>query len=223
MNAINKLTVKSALVCLGMCLFISCSESRDKRNNGDTSDNISTTTGNLDLKEEVKDRVEEMKEDMIETDKEKDADRVTRAYMMNLYKIMASEKAVTKATVADVKKLAQTMKKDHTKISADIQTLATKKNITLPADITNEEKRKIDELNEKMGIDFDKEYTKQMKEKHEDAIKDMEKTMEKAEDTDIKQWAGNTIPQLRAHLTQIEKTWEKIKDMKEKEQAHASK
>ena len=197
MNIINKFTLKTAALCLGVTLATSCSNN------------------NAHKEEDPKDQAENMNEQKFDNQGEKDADRLTEAHMANLYEIMAAENAATKATTGEVKKLAEMIKTAHVKMDKDLMDLAAKKNVTLPADLTDEEKRKMDKLTEKSGIDYDKEFTEQMKNKHEDGIKLMEKTSEKAEDADIKQFAANAIPELRSHLTMVENCWNSIKDMKD--------
>lgn len=191
----NKFTLNAAVLCLGVTLLTSCSNSHKEE----------------DPKEEAKD----MNEQKFDSQGEKDADRLSEAHMGNLYEIMASENAAGKASTGEVKKLAEMIKTAHTKMDKDLMEFAAKKNITLPADLTDEEKRKMDKLTEKSGMDYDKEYTEQMKNKHEDAIKMLEKASDKAEDPDVKQFAANAIPEVRSHLTMIETCWNNIKDMKD--------
>ncbi len=219
MNIINKFTLKAAVLCLGVTMMTSCNHNADNTNT------------NTEHKEDPKDQAQNANEQKFDNQGEKDADRLTEAHMANLYEIMAAENAASKATTSEVKKLAEMIKTAHAKMDKNLTELAAKKNITIPADLTDEEKRKMDKLTEKTGIDYDKEFTEQMKSKHEDAIKMMEKTSDKAEDADIKQFAANAIPELRSHLTMIESCWNNIKDMKDNDhtakhndhKAHASK
>lgn len=200
MNIINKFTLKAAATCLGLALITSCSNNK-----------------NAHKEEDPKDQAEHMNEQKFDNQGEKDADRVSKAHMMNLFEIMAAENAATKATTSEVKKLAEMIKTAHTKMDKELMELAAKKNITLPNDLTDEEKRKMDDLNGKTGIDYDKDFTEKMKKGHEDAIDFFEKASDKAEDAEIKQFAANAIPELRSHLTMVETCWNSIKDMKDKD------
>ncbi|MGZ3900360.1 MAG: DUF4142 domain-containing protein [Bacteroidia bacterium] len=201
MNIINKFTLQTAVLCLGVTLITSCANTAAHK------------------EEEPKEQAEQMNEQKLDNQGEKDADRLSEVHMANLYEIMAAENAVTKATTSDVKKLAETLKTAHVKMDKGLMELASKKNITLPADLTSDEMRKIEKLKEKTGMDYDKEFTEQMKSKHEDGIKLMEKISEKSEDAEIKQFAANAIPELRSHLTMVENCWNSIKDMKENDHA----
>lgn len=196
MNIIYKITLRTAVLCLGITLNTSCSNNEHKE-------------------EDPKEHAEEANEEKFDNKGEKDADRLSEAYMGNLYEIMAAESAASKATTGEVKKLAEMMKTAHTKMGKDLADLASRKSVTLPADLTAEQKRDLDKLNEKTGLDFDKEYADQMKNKHEETIKTFEKISEKAEDADIKQWAANTMPEVQSHLTMIESCQNNLKDMKD--------
>lgn len=197
MNTITKITFNAAILCLSITLAPSCSNSNDSKDS--------------------KEVAEEINEEKFNREGEKDADRLNEAYVTSLYEIKASEQAVTRATTAEVKKLAEMMVQAHTKMNTDILGLAQSKNITLATDITDELNRKMKKLNEKNGLDYDKEYTEQMRERHEEGIKLTERAAEKGEDADIKQWATSSTPQLRSHLDMIESTHNVIKDMKDNE------
>ncbi len=158
----------------------------------------------------------EMNEEKFDREGEKAADKLVDAYSSNLYEIRLSENAVTKAVTADVKKLAETLVAAHTKMNADIQNLASSRNVTLPTDLTDAQRKDVEKYNDKHGVEYDKDYTKEMKGKHEDAIKKYERTAEKCDDADVKSWASQTLPEVRSHLDMVESTWNSIKDMKDK-------
>jgi putative membrane protein len=198
MTTIKKFTLKTAILFLSVTLATSCNN-----NANDSKDS--------------KEVAEEVNEDKFNREGEKDADRLNEAYVTSLYEIKASENAVTRATTAEVKKLAEMMVKSHSKMNSDIQALAAKKNITLATDITDELNRKMEKLTEKNGLEYDKEYTEQMRERHEEGIKLCDRAADKGEDAEIKQWAASSTPELRAHLDMIESTHNIIKDMKDNE------
>ena len=192
----NKITIKAAVLCLGLVLATSCG------NNNETAGDQS------------KEHAEEANEQNLNRDGEKDADRLSDLCSMNLYEVKTSEEAMTRATHADVKKIATMMVEAHGKMGKDLQQLATSKGITLPADLTNEQMRDMDKLKDKTGLDYDKEYLDQMKSKHEDAIDKLQNISDKTEDADIKAMANKSLPEIRSHLDMIEATRDQVKDMK---------
>jgi putative membrane protein len=190
----KKITIKSAVMCMGLLFATACGHD---------------TPG-----EQSKEHAEEANAENFAKEGEKDADRVTDVYELNMYEIKSSEQALTKATDAEVKKIAQMMVDAHSKMSTDLQQLATSKGITLPTGLTNEQTRDLDNLNEKSGLDYDKEYLDQMKKGHKDVIDKLQATSDKAEDADIKAMADKALPEVRSHLDMVEATREKVKDMK---------
>jgi putative membrane protein len=160
-------------------------------------------------------QAEEINEDKFNREGEKDADRLNDAYVASMFEVKASQNAISRASTAEVKKLAEMMVAAHSKMNTDIEALASRKNITLATDISDELNRKFEKLTEKNGLDYDKEYTAQMKNRQEEAIKLTDRAAEKAEDPEIKDWAVKNNPELRTHLDMIESTNNIIKDMKD--------
>jgi putative membrane protein len=198
MNTLSKFTFSAGLLLFCIALTPSCSNSN---NSNDSKDSI--------------EQAEEVNEDKFNAEGEKDADRLNEAYVASMYEVKASQNAVSRASTAEVKKLAEMMVAAHSKMNTDIEGLAARKNITLATDITDDLNREFEKLTEKNGLDYDKEYTEQMKNRHEEAIKLTDRTADKAEDPEIKDWAVNSNPELRAHLDMIESTNNIIKNMKD--------
>jgi putative membrane protein len=100
----------------------------------------------------------------------------------------------------NIKEMASMMEKDHTELETEMKELAAKKQITLPAEITEKGNNKVRKLNEKSGAEFDKHYCEILVDEHKDAIKTFEKAIDKSDDIEIKNWAIRTTPILRNHL-----------------------
>jgi putative membrane protein len=161
-----------------------------------------------------KETAKEMNEAKFDKEGEKEADKLVHAYSSNLYEIRASENAAMNATTPEVKKLAGMLVEAHTKMNEDVKNLAAGKGVTLPTDLSDEQRQHMEKLTEKSGIEYDKAYTEQMKKKHEDAIEFYEKTAEKCDDADIKAWANNTVPEVRSHFDMVMSSYNLVKDRK---------
>jgi putative membrane protein len=184
MNYLTRLTLKTAFVSFALLVNTNCSHSSKEP-------------------EDAKDRAEDMNEEKFDRKEEKDADRIVDAYSGNIYEIKASENAASNASTAEVKKVASMMVAAHTKMKTDIATLASKKSITLPEALTDEQLRKLTKLTEKSGIDYDKEYIDQMKNEHDDAVKKLEKLADNAEDPELKSLAATAVPEIKAHMDML--------------------
>jgi putative membrane protein len=105
-----------------------------------------------------------------------------------------------KATNQRVKNFGQMMVDDHSKAGDELKSLASQKNVTLPASMSDDHQKDMDDLNKKKGKDFDKSYMKMMVSDHEKDISEFEKAAKNATDADLKAWADKTLPVLRKHL-----------------------
>lgn len=99
-----------------------------------------------------------------------------------------------------VKAFGTMLVNDHSKAENDVKGLASKKNITLPAELSDETKKHLADMGKKSGKDFDKSFISMMVDDHEKDIKKFEDAAKNAGDADLKTWAENTLPTLRAHL-----------------------
>jgi len=113
--------------------------------------------------------------------------------------------ALSKASSTKVKEFAQTMLDDHTKANEELKALALKKNITLPTTLSDKHQKKYNEMSEKTGSDFDKEYCDLMVKDHKDVVDMFKKAGDNAKDPDLKAWASEKLPTLEHHLTMAER------------------
>lgn len=163
---------------------------------------------------EVAEDENEAKFDDVNEDKEEDADFLVAASEVDMKEIELGKLAQQKSTNADVKALGKMMVEQHEKAAADTKALAAKKNITLPATLTEKGQEAFKDINDKSGHDFDKAYTDKMVEGHEKMIEKMEKASEKATDPEIRMWAANMLPTLRTHLEHAKMAKEKVDAIK---------
>jgi putative membrane protein len=114
--------------------------------------------------------------------------------------------AQQKAASDQVKQFGKKMADDHQKANEQLKTLASKKGMTLPADMTSSDRREYDKLQKKSGAEFDREYMKEMVSDHKKDVKDFESAAKKADDADIKSFASTTLPTLQQHLDLAQQT-----------------
>lgn len=187
-----KTTLQTAILCFGLTLMnASCSGEKDS-----------------------KEVAEDANKENLDKDGEKAADKLVHAYSANLFEIQAAENAAMNASTEDVKKLSAMLIEAHTKMNVDVKTLADAKGVVLPTALTDDQRKELEKLSEKTGIDYDKAFTDKMKSKHEDAVKFYEKTAEKCDDAEIKGWASTTAPEVRSHLDMVLMTENALKDRK---------
>ncbi len=159
-----------------------------------------------------KEVAEEANKENLDHNAEKGADYLVEAYSANMYEIKASENAALNASTAEVKKIATMMIEAHGKMNVDIEKLAATKSITLPNDLTDDQRKDLEKLTEKTGVDYDKVYISKMKDKHEDALEMLNKISEKCDDAEIKTWAQKTAPEVSAHLEMVKAADDNLKN-----------
>ncbi|WP_353717453.1 DUF4142 domain-containing protein [Dyadobacter sp. 676] len=170
------------------------------------------TACNTNKSEDTKEIAEEQNEAKLDTTAlEDDAEFAVAAADGGLMEVQLGELAQKNAANADVKKFGETMVADHSKASEELKTLAARKNITLPAMLSNEKQKKYDELTAKKGAEFDKAYISFMVDDHKEDISEFEEAAKDAKDADVKAWAEGKLPTLRHHLEMAEALHKKLK------------
>lgn len=196
MNMILYKSLRTALLCASFAItFTSCSnEPKD-----------------------AKDAAQEMNDDKFSGEGEKTADKLVHAYSANLYEIKAAENALMNATTPEVKRLAGMLVEAHTKMNEEVKSLAATKDVTLPTELSDDQRKDMEKLTEKSGLEYDKAFTEQMKDKHEKAVDFYEKTAKKSDDADVQSWAGAMVSEVRSHLDMVKASCDIVKDRDKKE------
>ena len=119
--------------------------------------------------------------------------------------------AMEKSSNQKVKDFASMMVKDHTKANEEAMTLASSKGISMPTSVSDDHRKKINDIESKTGSDFDKEYISHMVDAHKETIDKFEKMTTEAKDVEIRDWAVKTLPTLRMHLEEAMKIKDSVK------------
>ncbi|MDF2435893.1 MAG: outer membrane protein-like protein [Bacteroidota bacterium] len=160
---------------------------------------------------DAKKTAEKQNEQKHDNKMEDDAEFVVDAADDGMFEVQVAQLAKTNAASAKVKELADHMITDHSKANEELKSVAAKKNITLPAKLSDKRQKDFDDLTKKKGAEFDKDYTKLMVKDHKDAIDMFQKQADKGHDGELKGWAASKIPTLKHHLSMSETTHELVK------------
>jgi putative membrane protein len=115
-----------------------------------------------------------------------------------------------RATNPQVKEFGQMMVRDHQKAGAELKQLASKHNITMEGKDHGDHADVQERLAKLSGAEFDREYMKAMVDDHQDAVNEVERKAENADNPEVRQWASKTLPTLRQHLEQARQIQEKL-------------
>ncbi len=127
-----------------------------------------------------------------------------QAAQAGMAEVELGQLASTKATRQDLKDFAQMMVTDHGKANDELKDLASKKNVTLPSEPTAAQKAEKAHLEKLSGAAFDSAFAKAMEKDHRQAVSLFSKEASSGSDSDVKEWAGQTLPKLKEHLTKAE-------------------
>ncbi len=122
---------------------------------------------------------------------------------VGMAEVQLSRIAVERSTNAAVKDFANLMINDHTSANDQVMALAAKKNVTLPSDVSDENRKKSDDLMKKSGKDFDKEYVDIMVKDHEAAVNLFERASNNVSDAEVVSFINGILPKLKNHLESV--------------------
>jgi len=130
----------------------------------------------------------------------KDAsDFAVTAANAGMTEVEASKLADLNAKSQQVKDFAAMMITDHTQAGSQLKSIADSKNITLPATLSDDSRKKVDDLSTKKGTDFDKAYINLMVAGHKDAVDLFQNAANNCSDSTLKNFAATTLPTLQKH------------------------
>jgi putative membrane protein len=116
-----------------------------------------------------------------------------------MFQVEAGKLAVQRAGSEEVKKFGQQMIDDHSKADRELTQLAQTKGITLPQNLTREERVDLDMLSKKTGKEFDQAYMSLMVRDHSKDIGEFRKEAQSGKDPDVKAWASKTLTTVESH------------------------
>ena len=121
----------------------------------------------------------------------------------DLYEIESAKLAADKASNADVKSLAQHIRTDHEKSSAELKSAAGTANISVAPKLDAEKQGMLDQLKTAArGADFDKLYVEQQKTAHQKALDLLRGYSSRGDNEALKAFATTASGVVQSHLDQ---------------------
>ena len=129
------------------------------------------------------------------------ADFVKQVAISDMFELESSKLAQQKGN-AEEKAFASKMVTDHSKTSTELKGLVSsgKVKAELPAALDASHQGKLDKLKEASGNDFSSNFNSMQVNAHKDAVDLFERYAQGGDNTDLKDWAGKTLPALKHHL-----------------------
>ncbi|MEO8853532.1 MAG: DUF4142 domain-containing protein [Ginsengibacter sp.] len=190
-----------ASIIAGAMIFSACNGNSSTSTSSDSTTTMTTkdTTTNAMA---THDTTMAMNKDTAMVDKDaQDFDQDAAAGGM--MEVQLGKIAENNSATQSVKDFGKMMVDDHSKINDQLKDLASKKNVSLPTAVTNDQQKDIDKLNKETGASFDKDYVSMMVKDHEKDIAAFKKAGSKIKDADFKDFIIKNLPTLQKHLDAI--------------------
>jgi putative membrane protein len=139
---------------------------------------------------------------------------IEAAAMGGMAEVELGKLAQQKGSSEQVKQFGTRMVEDHGKANDELKQLAQIKGISVPAAPDKSHAREIDKLNKLSGAEFDRQYMAHMLSDHRKDVSEFKKASEGAKDSDVKAFAGKTLPTLQEHLKLAQSLNDNVKQTK---------
>jgi putative membrane protein len=104
-----------------------------------------------------------------------------------------------------VKELGKRMVDDHSKANDELKKLADEKGVTLPSDLSAEDRASYEKLSNLSGDKFDKQYLQILKKDHGKDVKEFKQAAKTVKDPELKSWVERTLPTLEEHKKLVDR------------------
>lgn len=190
-----------ASIIAGAMIFSACNGNSSTSSSSDSTTTMTTkdTTTNAMA---THDTTMAMNKDTAMVDKDAQ-DFAQDAAAGGMMEVQLGKIAENNSATQSVKDFGKMMVDDHSKINDQLKDLASKKNVSLPTAVTNDQQKDIDKLNKETGANFDKDYVSMMVKDHEKDIAAFKKAGSKIKDADFKDFIIKNLPTLQKHLDAI--------------------
>ncbi len=116
------------------------------------------------------------------------------------FEIQAAQLALQKSSSDDVKKFAQMMIDDHTKLNEQMKPVASEAGVTPPTDLSKKDQKLLAQLKTTSGNTFDKRYIQVMLGDHQKDLKEFKAEASTGQLASEKSAAEQGTPIIQSHL-----------------------
>ena len=188
------------ILSLSAATIVACQNSKDKHFDSKSSADTLNT-----MKDSIADPGKSITKGLVMKTNRVDAKFAVDVADGGLAEVELGKLAQHKATNPQIKEFGAMMVSDHSASNDKMKNIAKDKGITLPQVLGDYQQKLENELRSKSGKDFDRAYVTTMIKDHKEDIKTFEVALKELRDTDLRTFAGNTLPILKKHLSAIQK------------------
>jgi len=141
---------------------------------------------------------------------EKEADFVVETITGNFANVKFAQLAVDRSENSEVKEIAALIEKDHELFIKELKGFSNMKGITIPLEENNSAQKRFDDLANADAKSFDEKWCRELTNRHEKTIEQLEDMWEHTSDEDLKKWINSALPGLRNDLVKLQSCHEKL-------------
>ncbi len=132
-------------------------------------------------------------------------DFIVQATNSNEFEVRSSQLALQKSNNPRIKEFAQHMITDHTKAMNDLKDALSRTDMSkaMPNELDAEHQAKINKLSNLSGAAFEEKYIKMQAEAHRKAVKLFDSYAHTGNESELREFAENTLPTLKAHKKHV--------------------
>lgn len=132
-----------------------------------------------------------------------DSSFVEKAAQNSLAEVQAAKLAIDKSQNKKIKQFAQRSLKEHTAASDNLKQVASANRLELPAGVTAEQKKMLDQLQQLSGSEFDTTYASMMKKNYDTTVGLFDNAAgEPSLNAELRVFANKALPTLRKQQKQ---------------------
>jgi putative membrane protein len=144
-----------------------------------------------------------------------DSQFATKAAQAGMAEVKLGKLAQDNGSSQAIKDFGAQMVKDHTQAGDELKQIASGKGLNLPGEPNGNQEATYNRLSKLSGAQFDHAYATAMVQDHLSAVADFRREAKTGRDSDLKAFAGKTLPTLEHHL-QMSKDIQKQADVSAK-------
>jgi len=141
---------------------------------------------------------------------EKEADFVVETIEGNFANVKFAQMAIDRSRNENVKEVAAMIAKDHETLIKELKGFANMRGIAIPLEENKKARKKLDDLSGTANRSFDEKWCRELTNRHEQTIEELEDMWEHTGDEELKKWINSALPGLRNNLVKLQSCHEKL-------------
>ena len=125
---------------------------------------------------------------------------LTKTAQDSVYELASSELALQRAQSPQVADVALHIYNDHAQFQRSLLELARQYNMSLPVDLSKQDRSRLDSLSRKQGTAFDQAYIQELAKSNASSVSEFQRQASMVKNSDVQAFITNFLPTQQQHL-----------------------